>query len=108
MPLINCPECDKEVADKARDCPSCGHRLNKPKRSVFGKICLWLFILFNIGMPVWIISTCAAVGETVNTGTDAEAAGAVIGGGIAGAFLVVIWLVGTIILGIPALLTRAK
>ncbi len=76
MPLINCPECDKEVADKARDCPSCGHRLNKPKRSVFGKICLWLFILFNIGMPVWIISTCAAVGETVNTGTDAEAAGA--------------------------------
>lgn len=27
MALINCPECGKEVSDKARNCPSCGYPL---------------------------------------------------------------------------------
>ncbi|MFH4294631.1 zinc-ribbon domain-containing protein, partial [Acinetobacter baumannii] len=46
MPLINCPECNHSVSDKALDCPSCGARLMKPKRGFFGKIFKWLFILF--------------------------------------------------------------
>lgn len=25
MPLINCPECQKQVSDKATSCPNCGH-----------------------------------------------------------------------------------
>ena len=25
MSLINCPECEKEISDKARSCPSCGY-----------------------------------------------------------------------------------
>ncbi|WP_323139734.1 zinc-ribbon domain-containing protein [Acinetobacter baumannii] len=43
MPLINCPECNHSVSDKALDCPSCGARLRKPKRGFFGKIFKWLF-----------------------------------------------------------------
>ncbi|MDR2230140.1 MAG: zinc-ribbon domain-containing protein [Flavobacteriaceae bacterium] len=27
MPLINCPECQKQVSDKAISCPNCGHPL---------------------------------------------------------------------------------
>ena len=28
MPLINCPECGKQVSDKAPTCPNCGFPLN--------------------------------------------------------------------------------
>lgn len=30
MPLINCPECDKEISDAAPACPNCGHPLKQP------------------------------------------------------------------------------
>ena len=30
MALINCPECNKEISDKAGACPSCGHPMEKP------------------------------------------------------------------------------
>ncbi|MBQ6164739.1 MAG: zinc ribbon domain-containing protein [Clostridia bacterium] len=29
MALINCPECGKEISDRAKQCPSCGFRLKK-------------------------------------------------------------------------------
>jgi endogenous inhibitor of DNA gyrase (YacG/DUF329 family) len=29
MPLINCPECGKEISDKAVSCPNCGFPINK-------------------------------------------------------------------------------
>ncbi|MBR5316347.1 MAG: zinc ribbon domain-containing protein [Lachnospiraceae bacterium] len=28
MALIKCPECNKEISDQAKFCPSCGYRLN--------------------------------------------------------------------------------
>ena len=28
MALINCPECEKEISDKAKSCPNCGYELN--------------------------------------------------------------------------------
>ncbi len=31
MPLIKCPECNKEISDKATSCPSCGHPLKDEK-----------------------------------------------------------------------------
>ena len=34
MPLINCPECQKEVSDKAELCPQCGYRLNESSKKV--------------------------------------------------------------------------
>ena len=30
MALINCPECDKEISDKAISCPHCGNPMNQP------------------------------------------------------------------------------
>ena len=31
MSLINCPECNKEISDKAKCCPNCGYELPKPE-----------------------------------------------------------------------------
>ena len=33
MPLINCPECGKQVSDKAPACPNCGFPLNSISNS---------------------------------------------------------------------------
>lgn len=37
MALVNCPECDKQISDKAKACPNCGfpiEEMNKPQESV--------------------------------------------------------------------------
>lgn len=34
MALINCPECGKEISDKAVNCPSCGYPLTNPTNDV--------------------------------------------------------------------------
>lgn len=32
MALINCPECGKQISDKAEKCPKCGKKLNENKK----------------------------------------------------------------------------
>ena len=34
MPLINCPECKKEISDKAYACPNCGNPINEQKTTI--------------------------------------------------------------------------
>ena len=34
MALINCPECDAEVSDKAKQCPRCAYPLNSDAQEV--------------------------------------------------------------------------
>ena len=29
MALITCPECEKEISDKAKKCPNCGHPIKQ-------------------------------------------------------------------------------
>lgn len=38
MPLINCPECTKEVSDLARCCPHCGYGLTRNTPDLEAKI----------------------------------------------------------------------
>ena len=33
MALINCPECSKEISDRALACPGCGHTFKGAKKS---------------------------------------------------------------------------
>lgn len=33
MALIKCPECSKEVSDKAKTCPHCGYPLTNNKKT---------------------------------------------------------------------------
>ena len=107
MALIKCPECTTEVSDTALNCPKCGKQLRKPKRSFMGKIFLWLFYLFNILMFLWFINGVYVVSNTTAVST-AEKAGLAIGTGIGMVFIFGIWVIGDIITGFLALMTRPK
>lgn len=49
MSLIKCPECGKEISDKAAVCPSCGNPINiiqkKQGKSNAGKVCIIIGII---------------------------------------------------------------
>ena len=106
--LMNCPSCQKEVSKSAKNCPSCGEVLRKSKRSFFGKLVMLVFWGFNVLMVAWIWGGTQNAVETSSGLSGAEAVGAAIGTGIGVTLLVIIWLIGTIILGIMAMLTRPK
>ncbi|BCG79906.1 hypothetical protein MesoLj113b_34480 [Mesorhizobium sp. 113-3-3] len=89
-------------------CPSCGARLRKARRGIFGKIVISFFWLFNLLMIFWIYAGFSATSEKMGAMTDAEKVGTSIGAGIGITILIVVWLIGAVILGIMALLTRPK
>lgn len=107
MALVKCPECGQEVSDSALDCPKCGKQLRKPKRSFFGKICLWIFYLFNVLMVVWLVGGLKATSQ-IEAVTEAEKAGAAIGTGIGVTMILIVWVIGDVITGFLALMTRPK
>lgn len=106
--MIECPTCQHKVSVSANTCPSCGAVLRKPKRGFFGKLTVFAFWGFNALMVLWIWGGTQSAVETSSGLSGAEAAGAAIGTGIGVTLLVMIWLVGAIILGLMALLTRPK
>lgn len=106
--IIECPTCQHKVSTSATACPSCGAVLRKAKRGIFGKITIAAFWLFNLLMVAWI---WGGTQNAVNTSaglSGAEAAGAAIGTGVAVTMLVFLWVIGAVILGLMALLTRPK
>lgn len=42
MALINCPECSKEISDKATSCPQCGYPISKPEEKVPLRPMIWV------------------------------------------------------------------
>ena len=107
MVANNCPSCGKGISPKAFDCPHCGHPIRKPKRGFFGFVFKWMLILFNLLMIAWIVSYFGQLGELMGSASDEfEQAGSAIGGTIGTGFLMLVWMIGNIILGIPTLLTR--
>ena len=110
MAMINCPECKAEVSDSALKCPSCGFQLRKSKRSIFGKIIKWAFIIFNVIMLMWVIGGGGAVSDQMDasTGDAAAEVGTAIGGALGMGMLFILWLIGDVILGMFVLFTRPK
>ena len=101
MPIIKCPECNKEVSDKAYKCPSCGVVINKPKRGITGVIFKTLFLVFNAFMIVWFFSLIF-----IGSGDPELELGAAkaMGSGM----LVFFWLLIGLPLGIMSYITRPK
>lgn len=89
-------------------CPSCGSILKRAKRGLFGKLAIFAFWGFNLLMIAWIWGGSKMALEKQTALTGAEAAGAAIGTGIGISMLFILWLIGAVILGLMALLTRAK
>lgn len=109
MALIRCPECDSEISDSAIKCPKCGKQLRKPRRSVMGKIFLWIFYLFNAFMAWALVSGINAVSKDMGTPmSDAEMVGATIGTGLGIGMMLMLWAMGAVITGLLALMTRPK
>ncbi|ELJ8789279.1 MULTISPECIES: hypothetical protein [Vibrio harveyi group] len=106
--LIECSVCNKEVASNTHKCTHCGAVVNKLKRSFFGKIIKYSFIIFNIFMAWWLIAGFNSATESSQGLQGAEAAGAAIGTGLGITVIVGIWLVVDIILGLFVLFTRPK
>lgn len=78
-------------------------------RSGFGKFVKWTFIAFNILMLIWLVSGLATAGSVAGDAVnDAERAGAAIGTALGAGFIVVLWAIGDVILGVFVLLTRRK
>lgn len=108
MALINCPECNSEVSEKAVKCPKCGIVLNKPTRTIFGKIIKWTFIVFNVMMAWWMVGGVGSAVEQTSKLNGAEQAGAAIGTGIGAMMIGGVWTLGAIVLGMFVLFTRPK
>lgn len=109
MALVSCPECSHEISDSAFKCNNCGKQMRKPKRGFFGKLFKWSFIVFNVGMVVWLFSYMGVIGEGMDSAaTDAESAGTAIGATLGMGMLVTFWALVDIILGMFVLFTRPK
>ena len=79
------------------------------KRSFFGRIFKWMFILFNMLMAMWIFSYYFHIGGMIsNEKSSAAKAGAIIGTAFGSGLLLTIWAAGVAVLGSLALATRGK
>lgn len=79
------------------------------KRSAFGKVVKWMFILFNLLMVFWLVAGMSAASDSIsNAGSSAEQAGGAIGATIGAGLVITVWALGDIILGIFVLLTRGQ
>jgi hypothetical protein len=109
MAMITCKECTGAVSDTAMSCPACGVQLRKPKRTIFGQICKWIFIAFNALMIVWLFLTTAGATEATELATSQAARdGIALGLGMAMTMIGTIWAIGDVILGMFVMFTRAK
>lgn len=105
MAPIKCPECDKEVSSTAQKCINCGFILNKPKRSITGKIFKGLFVGFNGIMGLIIIFTILGLSGAPESATATSKA---IVNGVSTGIIIITWLFIGLPLGIMSYITRSK
>ena len=63
MALIKCPECGKEISDKAKKCPNCACSLKKNKKVII--IVLSTIMLLTIGLIIFYIYSQNTYNENV-------------------------------------------
>ncbi|WP_319413906.1 hypothetical protein [uncultured Cohaesibacter sp.] len=77
------------------------------KRGFFGWVFFLLFIGFNAIMLLWFVLGMNAVSE-MKTASSAEEAGKAIGTAVGVGMILFVWVVGAVITGLFALLTRGR
>ncbi len=75
MALMKCPECGKEISDRAQSCPNCGYSFEKTKFCKFcgEKIPVDSVICTKCGRQVENTSQAQNGGITINNATNASA-----------------------------------
>lgn len=97
MTTIACPTCNAPVDGNAHNCPNCGMEIPRPRRSLFGRIWKWAFILFNVATAT---VACYMAIDALNGSQSVIP-------NVAYGLLVAIWMTGAIILGALTLITPA-
>nr|WP_319498041.1 hypothetical protein [uncultured Cohaesibacter sp.] len=77
------------------------------KRGFFGWVFFLLFIAFNALMLLWLVLGVNAMSDTEAV-SAAEQAGKTIGSAIGVGMILFVWVVGAVITGLFALLTRGR
>ncbi|MBS7812656.1 hypothetical protein [Roseococcus pinisoli] len=77
-------------------------------RSVFGRICKWTFVGFNLLMLVLLLTNCAVVIPYLGSEDPDVAMGAGLFGAMLAAGIWMAWPVGAVVLGVLTLLTRGR
>lgn len=77
------------------------------KRGFFGWVFLLLFLSFNFLMAAWLLAYWSDLANMTASG-DAEKTGQAIGGALGSGFLLILWCLGSVILGLLAILTRGS
>ncbi|MDR3177625.1 MAG: hypothetical protein LBT96_01450 [Campylobacteraceae bacterium] len=95
--LIECPDCSKEVSRNAYKYPHCGATIKKSKRTLLGKIVLWIFVIFNLFM---IHRMSGVLTYNFQSG--------IITKGVAFWIVMLQWAIGMVVLGAATYFTRAK
>jgi hypothetical protein len=78
MALISCPECSKEVSDKAKSCPHCGYELNSgsskntkmSKKS--GKGTVILTVILFVGIFILILHTAGIFSKDTSNSSSSS------------------------------------
>ena len=83
-----------------------GYQLVKEKMSFMGRISRILLWGWQILIAIFFFMYMSEVSPLLNTDSDAELAGAVIGMGLSWGLIGMVWFAGTIVLGLMTLFTR--
>jgi hypothetical protein len=82
-------------------------RTETRERGFFGKLIKWTFIGFNIFMIYWVVSGLSAVSQ-IEVHSTAEKTGNSIGATIGITFILMLWGLGDLVLGVLVLLSRGN
>ena len=114
--FVECPNCHARVSTRAIFCPECHGRLRQPPRDLAAPVFRWSFVIFNIVMVCWT-AFYAVTGRTslrdsaiaADPGPDpAAATGTPVPGEMGLGFLVMLWALGFLVLGVCAAFTHFK
>ncbi|MBQ2800464.1 MAG: zinc-ribbon domain-containing protein [Lachnospiraceae bacterium] len=67
MAIIKCSECGKEISDKAKKCPKCGHPVKNRLKVVVIIVLLFILVLVSIISVITIKNKLLGVEQLVNT-----------------------------------------
>lgn len=106
--LARCPNCGATVSTRSTHCPQCHGRLRRPRKDAANLVFAWTFVAFNALMIVWITFYMITGRTTLRTAQiEGEAAATPIPGEMGVGFLLLLWMLGLLILGLCAMFNIA-
>lgn len=111
--FIECPNCRGSVSTRSTRCPRCNGPMRAAPRDLTAPVFRWSFILFNALMVVWtgfyLVTGRTSIRPPAINDTDGlVAAGSPLPGEMGLGFLLVLWALGFIVLGLCAIFNMSR